>query len=146
VSAPPSALGQTWGYLESGLLHEDRELRIGVFPTAANLFHWARLLGGLIVMERFLLDKVIFVIAGQDSRRPKIAPEDIRHSMAKEVLELFHPLFEYSSIALGTTTSGEENLFKIQPCSRHSRLLYRRRRPLSSFPPRDREPRHDSEA
>jgi len=33
--------------------------------------------------------------------------------MAKEVLDLFHPIFEYSSIAVETTTSGEENLFKI---------------------------------
>jgi nicotinic acid mononucleotide adenylyltransferase len=101
-------------FAESGLLpHENRELRIGVFPTAANPFHWAHLLGGLFAMERFLLDKVIFVIAGQDSRKPKMAPEDVRHSMAREVLELFHPLFEYSSIARGTATAGEENLFKI---------------------------------
>jgi hypothetical protein len=92
---------------------EDRESRIGVFPTAANPFHWAHLLGGLITMERFLLDKVIFVIAGQDSRKPEMASEDVRHSMTKEVLALFQPFFEYSSIALGTPTSGEENLFSI---------------------------------
>jgi nicotinic acid mononucleotide adenylyltransferase len=92
---------------------EARELRIGIFPTAADPFHWAHILGGLIVMEKFSLDKVIFVIAGGDSRKPDMAPEGARHAMAKEVLELFHPLFEYCSIALGTTASGEENLFKI---------------------------------
>ena len=92
---------------------KDREARIGIFPTAANPFHWAHLLGGLIAIERFLLDKVIFVIAGRDSRKPGMAAEEVRHSMAREVLDLFHPLFEYSSIALGTATSGEENLFKI---------------------------------
>ena len=100
--------------MESGSApHEDRELRIGVFPTAANPFHWAHLLGGLVAIERFLLDKVIFVIAGVDSRKPGMAPGGARHSMAREVLELFDPLFEYSSIAFGTATSGEENLFRI---------------------------------
>lgn len=100
--------------LECGLpARQGREVRIGVFPTAANPLHWAHLLGGLVVMERFHLDKVIFVIAGQDSRKPEMAPAKVRHSMAKEVLHLFNPFFEYSPIALGTTSSGEENLFKI---------------------------------
>ena len=91
----------------------ERELRIGIFPTAANPFHWAHLLGGLVAMERFLLDKVVFVIAGQDFRKPDMASEEARHSMARKILEMFHPLFEYSSIARGTATSGEENLFRI---------------------------------
>ena len=95
------------------LPHVNGELRIGVFPTAANPFHWAHLLGGLIAMERFLLDKVIFVIAGRDSRKPEMATEKVRHFMAKSVIDLFYPLFEYSSFALGTATTGEENLFKI---------------------------------
>jgi nicotinic acid mononucleotide adenylyltransferase len=92
---------------------EDRELHVGVFPTAANPLHWGHLLGGLITMERFFLDKVIFVIAGQDPRKPEMAPEHIRHAMAKEVLRLFYPLFEYSAIAFGTATSGEDNFFRI---------------------------------
>ena len=90
-----------------------RELRIGIFPTAANPFHWAHLLGGLVAMERFLLDKVIFVIAGRDSRKPEMAAEEARHSMARKILGLFQPFFEYSSIARGTSTSGEDNLFRI---------------------------------
>lgn len=36
----------------SELLPQDRELRIGVFPTAANPFHWAHLLGGLIATQK----------------------------------------------------------------------------------------------
>jgi len=91
----------------------DRALRVGVFPTAANPLHWAHLIGGLVAAERFHLDKVIFIIAGHDPRKPELASENVRHAMAKKVIELFHPLFEYSSIALGTATSGEENLFKI---------------------------------
>ncbi len=42
-----------------------------------------------------------------------MAPEYVRHSIAKVVLELFHPLFEYSSVARGGDESGEENLFRI---------------------------------
>ncbi len=102
---------------------EDRELRIGIFPTAANPLHWAHLLGGLTAMERFHLDKVIFVIAGWDSRKPGLAPENLRHSMAKKVLDLFHPLFEYSSIALGTTKTGEENFFRILGMN-HSQAIH----------------------
>jgi len=100
----------------------DRYLRIGVFPTAANPFHWAHLLGGLLAMESFALDKIIFVIAGKDSRKPDMAPEALRHSMAISVLKLFHPLFEYSPIALGEAASGEENLFSILGMNPHQRI------------------------
>jgi nicotinic acid mononucleotide adenylyltransferase len=100
--------------VESGHLSPvARELRIGIFPTAANPFHWAHLLGGLVAMERFLLDKVIFVIAGRDFRKPEMAAEEARHSMARKILGLFQPFFEYSSIARGTSTAGEDNLFRI---------------------------------
>ncbi len=90
-----------------------RELRIGVFPIAANPIHWALLLGGLLAVERLHLDKVIYPIAGTDPRKASLAPEAVRHSMAREVLEPFQPLFEYSSTALGTPIPGEEILFKI---------------------------------
>jgi nicotinic acid mononucleotide adenylyltransferase len=100
--------------VESGRLPlVSRELRIGIFPTAANPFHWAHLLGGLAAMERFFLDKVIFVIAGRDFRKPEMAAEEARHSMARKILWLFQPFFEYSSIARETSTSGEDNLFRI---------------------------------
>lgn len=39
------------------LPHCAKGLRIGVFPTAANPFHWAHLLRGLIAMERSLLER-----------------------------------------------------------------------------------------
>ena len=100
----------------------DRYLRIGVFPTAANPFHWAHLLGGLLVMESFALDKIIFVIAGKDSRKPDMASEALRHAMARSVLKLFRPLFEYSPIALGEAASGEENLFNILGMNPHQRI------------------------
>ncbi len=91
----------------------DRTARIGVFPIAANPLHWAHLIGGLLAMDNLGLDKVIYVIAGGDPRKPSLASTKTRHDMARSVLELFHPLFEYSSIARGGAASGEENLFKI---------------------------------
>jgi nicotinic acid mononucleotide adenylyltransferase len=90
-----------------------RPLRLGVFPTSANPLHWAHLMGGLAAMERFRLDKVIFVIAGSDPRKPDLASAVLRHQIAQEVLQLFHPLFEYSPIALGTSLPGESNVFRI---------------------------------
>jgi nicotinic acid mononucleotide adenylyltransferase len=102
----PSAAGRPHG--SSG-----RPWRLGVFPLAANPLHWAHLLGGLAAMERFCLDKIIFIIAGSDPRKPGLASAILRHRIAREVLRLFHPLFEYSSIALGSCLPGELNLLRV---------------------------------
>jgi nicotinic acid mononucleotide adenylyltransferase len=88
-------------------------LRLGVFPIAGNPIHWGHLLGGLAVMERFQLDKVLFVVAGTDPRKPSLAHELIRHRIAREVLSLFQPLFEYSPLALRTTKPGEVSVFRL---------------------------------
>jgi nicotinic acid mononucleotide adenylyltransferase len=88
-------------------------LRLGVFPTAGNPLHWGHLLGGLAAMERFQLDRVMYVIAGEDPRKAALAHEHIRHRIAQDVLKLFHPLFEYSPLALGTTKPGEVNAFRV---------------------------------
>ena len=87
--------------------------RIGFYPVAANPFHWAHLLIGLSALTEFKLDKVIFVIAGFDPRKPDLVPVAIRHAMGKEVLKIFKPLFEYSSIAVGNNSDGEGNLFRL---------------------------------
>ncbi len=102
----PSGVGQPAG---SG----GRPLRLGVFPIAANPLHWAHLLSGLAAMERFCLDKVLFVIAGSDPRKPDLASQVIRHRISGKVLRLFRPLFEYSSLALGSLLPGEVNVFRI---------------------------------
>ncbi len=90
-----------------------RPLRLGVFPIAANPLHWAHLLSGLAAMERFCLDKVVFVIAGSDPRKPDLASEVLRHLVSRKVLRLFRPLFEYSPIALGSSLPGEVNVFRL---------------------------------
>jgi len=91
----------------------DRPFRLGVFPIAGNPLHWLHVFSGLAAMERLQLDKVIYVVAGADPRKPTLASEQVRHCMAKKVLGLFSPLLEYSAIARGSATVGEENLFRI---------------------------------
>jgi len=90
-----------------------RLTRIGVFPIAANPLHWAHLIGGLIATKSFGLDKVIYVIAGDDPRKPFMASAKIRYQIARSVLRQFHPLFECSSIAQGGAACGEESLFRL---------------------------------
>jgi hypothetical protein len=91
----------------------DRPLRIGVFPTAADPFHWMHLLSGLKVMALYKLDKVIYVITGSDSRKPDLVRAGIRHRMGQGILRLFSPLFAYSPIALHNALDGETNIFRI---------------------------------
>ena len=90
-----------------------RTLKIGIYPVAANPFHWAHLLIGLSALVRFSLDKIIYVISGSDPRKPALAPAEIRHLIGEEVINIFAPFFSYSSIALENDCDGEMNLFKI---------------------------------
>jgi nicotinic acid mononucleotide adenylyltransferase len=91
----------------------ERVLRIGVFPTSANPFHWMHLIGGLMAIARFRLDKIVYIIAGEDARKPHLLPIPIRHQMGKEVLASFAPYFEYSPIAIDNCLPGEVNLFRL---------------------------------
>ena len=96
--------------------------RIGFYPVAANPFHWAHLLIGLSAITEFKLDKVIFLIAGFDPRKPDLVPLAIRHAMGQEVLKIFDPLFDYSSIAVGSNVDGESNLFSLLSLNREQRI------------------------
>ena len=100
---------------------QNRELRIGVYPVAADPFQWAHLLIGLRAMAAFRLDKVVFVLAGDDPRKPNLTPVSFRHPMGQAVLDQFSPLFEYSSIAVGTTYDGETNIFRMLALNKRQR-------------------------
>jgi nicotinic acid mononucleotide adenylyltransferase len=95
------------------VLIEEQPLRIGVYPLAANPLHWGHILVGLTAVSSLTLDKVIYVIAGKDSRKPALLPEGIRHHLGRSVIEGFHPLFAYSPLALGTELDGETNLGRL---------------------------------
>lgn len=89
-----------------------RSLRVGVYPVAANPLHWGHVLIGLRAMARLHLDKVVYVTAGRDSRKPGMAAADLRFIMARDLLKLFGCLFACSPLALASGCDGETNLFR----------------------------------
>jgi len=94
------------------------QLRIGVYALAANPLHWGHILVGLTSLVSMGLDRVVFVVAGADPRKPFLLPTEVRHRLAREVIEAFQPFFAYSPIALGTSRDGETNLgrlFELNP-------------------------------
>ena len=92
---------------------EERPMRVGFFPLAANPLHWGHILVGLSSMAAMRLDKVVFLIAGVDRRKPAMLPAHMRHQLGRSVIETFHPLFAYSSLALGTDLDGETNFERL---------------------------------
>jgi hypothetical protein len=87
--------------------------RIGVYPVAADPFQWGHLLIALRAVGDLGLDKVVFVLAGDQTNKPNMTPVDPRHSMGRDVLAVFAPFFTYSPIAVGTNLDGETNIFRI---------------------------------
>lgn len=90
-----------------------RAARVGVYPVAADPFQWGHLLIGLKAIAEFKLDKVVFVLAGDDPRKPNMTKVAQRHPMGQAVLDTFAPLFAYSPIAVGTNYDGETNIFRM---------------------------------
>jgi len=91
----------------------DDHAHIGVYPVAADPFQWGHLLIALRAVGELGVDKVVFVLAGDDPRKPAMTPVAARHPMGREVLDVFAPFFAYSPIAVGTTLDGETNIFRI---------------------------------
>jgi hypothetical protein len=90
-----------------------RRVRVGVYPVAADPFQWGHLIVALRAVGELGLDKVVFVLAGDDPRKPHLTPVEHRHPMGREVLDAFAPFFAYSPIAVGTTHDGETNIFRL---------------------------------
>jgi len=97
-------------------------VRIGFFPVAANPFHWGHLLAGMSAIVQFKLDKLVYLVAGNDRRKPGLVPAAIRHPMAQDVLKLFFPLFEYSSLTYDDDADGETALFRFLRLNRHQKM------------------------
>jgi len=91
----------------------NKVLRIGVYPISANPLHWGHLLIGISAIVTHKLDKVVFIIAGEDPKKPNLAPQEWRHAISKKVLNKFYPLFAYSDIAKNGKFDGEINIFRI---------------------------------
>lgn len=104
---------------EKDISNNDKRLKIGVFPTAGNPLHWAHILTALDAIVEHKLEKIIFIIQGEDDWKPDLVPVKIRYPMNQEILGLFSPLFKFSDIAniadeKGTLKlRGEYNIFRI---------------------------------
>jgi nicotinate-nucleotide adenylyltransferase len=90
-----------------------RRLRVGIYPVAGDPLHWAHLLIGLQAIAELKLDKVVFVLAGDDPRKPSMTKASVRHPLGRAVLDTFKPFFAYSDLAVGTDYDGETNLFRL---------------------------------
>ncbi len=97
---------------------QNRVIRIGCYPVSADPFHWGHLLIGLNAMARFELDKVIYVLAGSDERKPGITPPAIRHPIGRTILNMFTPLFDYLPRGGSGDPDGESSLFKLLALNR----------------------------
>ena len=96
-----------------------RPLRLGVYPLAANPMHWGHILVGLRAMATMRLDKMVFLIAGTDKRKPSMVPPEDRHRLGRSVIETFYPLFAYTPLALGTDLDGETNFDRLLGLNSH---------------------------
>lgn len=90
----------------------NKALRIGVYPISANPIHWGHLLVALSAIAHYSLDKVVFIIAGDDPRKSHLAPCQWRHYLSDRILDRFHPLLAYSNIARNWQFDGETNIFR----------------------------------
>ena len=90
-----------------------RAARIGVYPVSADPFQWGHLIIALRAIGRLELDKVVFIMQGDDERKPTMTLAETRHPMGLKVLERFAPFFVHSPIAVGTTYDGETNIFRL---------------------------------
>jgi hypothetical protein len=97
---------------------DSRPVKVGVYPVAADPFQWGHLLIALRAVGELGVDKVVFVMAGDDPRKPTMTPAAVRHPLGRETLAIFAPFFEYSPIAVGTTLDGETNIFRILALNR----------------------------
>jgi nicotinic acid mononucleotide adenylyltransferase len=91
----------------------DRQLRVGVYPVAGDPLHWGHILVALQAIAELKLDKVIFVMAGDDPRKPNMTKAAVRHPLGRAVLETLSPFLDDSPIAVGTDYDGETNIFRI---------------------------------
>lgn len=122
------------GFVKTSTREIARPLRIAYFPVAADPFHWAHLLTALEAMAQLKLDKVVFIVAGRDARKPDLTDADLRHPLAKKEIGQFGEFFAYSDIALQAgindpepgakptangTNDGETNIFHDLARNRH---------------------------
>jgi nicotinic acid mononucleotide adenylyltransferase len=99
-----------------GLINPNKKegARIGFFPTAGDPLHWAHLLTAYQILAEYELDKIVFIIGGEDTRKPDLTKFSVRKSMADHALKIFGNFFEFSDISAineNFKNDGETNMF-----------------------------------
>ena len=91
------------------------DIKVGIFPIAANPVHWGHLEPGLRAMAQQDLDQIVIVVQGDDYRKPILRKtEQARHEMVREYLEQnFGGLIVYSDWSRGNENIGEETIQEI---------------------------------
>jgi len=88
--------------------------KIGFFPTAGDPLHWAHLLTAYEILAKYELDKIVFIIGGEDTRKPDLTKFAVRKPMADHSLQIFDKFFEFSDISAidnNFQNDGETNMF-----------------------------------
>jgi hypothetical protein len=88
-------------------------VRLGVYPVSADPLHWGHIIDGLSAVARLDLDAVVYVVLDQAADRPTLFSRDLRHEMARRLLERFAPLLVYSPASAGLRHDGPRSLFDL---------------------------------
>ena len=108
--------GNMKGYLHPQRLTQTpsgRRPRWGIYPIAGNPPHWMHMIGGEAAIAELWLDGIIYIVQGDDERKPDLPPWQLRHPMCQELFKAFAPFFYYSDISVGTGFDGETNIFRL---------------------------------
>jgi len=100
----------------------NKTIKVGIYPIAGDPLTWGHLALALDAIAMVGLDKVVFIAAGDDPRKPTLTPFSIRHPMNIETLGMFEPLFAFSAIAVGTDFDGETNIFRILELNQNQKI------------------------
>jgi hypothetical protein len=105
-----------------------RRAKIGVFAMAANPVHGGHMepafsalfniiqkaeVKGKEIQKALNVDKIYFIIAAEDVRKPDLLPEAVRYPMFQYYINRYPDLFEFCGIAKGTGYDGETNIFRL---------------------------------
>lgn len=90
-----------------------RELKIGVYPIAADPMQWGHVIIALTAAAKHGYDKIILVPAGDDERKADLPAAALRHAMLKIIAAMFGDLVVVSDMSSDSTLDGEYTYMRI---------------------------------
>ena len=92
--------------------HPNRALKVGFFGVAENSVHEGHILTVLEVMAEYKLDKVVWIIHGDQTKSDDLIEYETRYEILKGALESFGDLFEVTDISRDTPYSAEMHVYR----------------------------------